>query len=356
MVTRGVETSGADTRAPDASGAQNRPSVADGARLVARALVYAVFGGIALIAIATVGSVLGPMVALDIATPAMAAWWTVFTAVAVQGIPFLLLGTVVSAAIGAFVPERVFRRVLPKNPALAVPVAGAAGAVLPGCECASVPVADSLMRRGVAPAAALAFLLSAPAINPVVLVATSIAFPGNPAMVGARFAASLATAVVMGWLWVRFGKEQWLPQARRAPGAGAGPAGWRGFRDGLQHDFLHAGGFLVLGAAAAATFNILVPRSVLDVFTGSPWLSVLLLAVLAVVLCVCSEADAFVAASLSGFSPTARLAFMVVGPMVDLKLIALQAGTFGRAFAVRFSAVTWVVAVITSGVVGWWLL
>ncbi|WP_407700161.1 permease [Streptomyces liliifuscus] len=354
----------------------DRRGVVDGARIVARTLVYAVVGGVALVVIATVGSVLGPMVALDIATPAMAAWWTVFTAVAVQGIPFLLLGTVVSAAIGAFVPERVFRRVLPKNPALAVPVAGAAGAVLPGCECASVPVADSLMRRGVAPAAALAFLLSAPAINPVVLVATSIAFPGNPAMVGARLVASLATAVVMGWLWVRFGKEEWLPgvAARRTGGSGtgkgkgtgsgsgsgteaaAGPGGWRGFRDGLQHDFLHAGGFLVLGAAAAATFNILVPRSLLDVFTGSPWLSVLLLAVLAVVLCVCSEADAFVAASLTGFSPTARLAFMVVGPMVDLKLIALQAGTFGRAFAVRFSAVTWVVAVVSSGVVGWWLL
>ncbi|WP_246113466.1 permease [Streptomyces montanus] len=334
---------------------ENRESLADGARWVARASVYVVVGGIALITITTVASVLGPMLAIDVATPAMAAWWTVFTAVAVQGIPFLLLGTVVSAAIGAFVPERVFSRVLPRRPALAVPVAGAAGVVLPGCECASVPVADSLMRRGVTPAAALAFLLSAPAINPVVLVATSIAFPGNPAMVGARLVASLATAVVMGWLWVRFGKEEWLPR-RRTGGKRGSPRGWRGFRDGLQHDFLHAGGFLVLGAAAAATFNILVPRSVLDVFTGSPWMSVLLLAVLAVVLCVCSEADAFVAASLTGFSPTARLAFMVVGPMVDLKLFALQAGTFGRAFAVRFSSVTWVVAVASSVLTGWWLL
>ncbi|MET9561425.1 permease [Streptomyces tauricus] len=335
---------------------ENGRNVADGVRVAARALVYAVVGGVALLAVVTVGSVLGPMVVLDLATPAMAAWWTVFTAVAVQGIPFLLLGTVVSAAIGAFVPERVFRRVLPKNPALAVPVAGAAGVVLPGCECASVPVADSLMRRGVAPAAALAFLLSAPAINPVVLVATSIAFPGDPAMVGARLVASLATAVAMGWLWVRFGKEEWLPSVRRGGGPAATARGWRGFRDGLQHDFLHAGGFLVLGAAAAATFNILVPRSLLDVFTGSPWLSVLLLAVLAVVLCVCSEADAFVAASLTGFSPTARLAFMVVGPMVDLKLVALQAGTFGRAFAVRFSSVTWVVAVVSSVLVGGWFL
>jgi uncharacterized protein len=334
---------------------EDRRTVADGLRLAVRALVYAVLGGAALIAIATVVSVLGPMLALDLYTPPVAAWWTVFTAIAVQGVPFLLLGTVVSAAIGAFVPEKVFSRLLPSNPALAVPVAGAAGAVLPGCECASVPVAGSLMRRGVAPAAALAFLLSAPAINPVVLVATSIAFPGQPKMVLGRLVASLATAVVMGWLWARFGRDEWLrlPE-RHAPAAAT--SGLRGFGAGLQHDFLHAGGFLVLGAAAAATFNIVVPRTVLDVFTGSAWLSVLLPAVLAVVLCVCSEADAFVAASLSGFSPTARLAFMVVGPMVDLKLIALQAGTFGRSFAVRFTSVTWVVAVVSSVLTGWWLL
>ncbi|MEW2401756.1 permease [Streptomyces sp. NPDC046862] len=336
--------------------------MADGVRLVVRALVYTVLGGVALIAIATVASVLGPALALDLATPAMAAWWTVFTAVVVQGVPFLLLGTLVSAAIGAFVPERVFSRLLPRNPALAVPVAGAAGVVLPGCECASVPVAGSLMRRGVAPAAALAFLLSAPAINPVVLVATSIAFPGQPMMVAGRLVASLSAAVVMGWLWVRFGREEWLslPRSRTARTSPEAPSSrWsrlHDFRSGLQHDFLHAGGFLVVGAAAAATFNIVVPRSVLDVFTGSPWLSVLLLAALAVVLCVCSEADAFVAASLTGFSPTARLAFMVVGPMVDLKLIALQAGTFGRAFALRFSSATWLVAVTSSVLVGWWLL
>lgn len=332
-----------------------RRGLADGMRLAARTLVHLVLGGLALIAIGTVVSVLGPMVALDLATPAMSAWWTVFTAVAVQGVPFLLLGTLVSAAIGAFVPERVFSKLLPSNPALAVPVAGAAGVILPGCECASVPVAGSLIRRGVTPAAALAFLLSAPAINPVVMVATSIAFPANPMMVLARLLASLATAVVMGWLWVRFGREEWirLPKPSRTKST---DSRWDGFRVGLQHDFLHAGGFLVLGAAAAATFNIVVPRSILDLFTGSPWLSVLLLAVLAVVLCVCSEADAFVAASLTGFSPTARLVFMVVGPMVDLKLIALQAGTFGKSFAVRFSSVTWVVALVSSALVGWWLL
>ncbi|MFE0730778.1 permease [Streptomyces antibioticus] len=288
--------------------------------------------------------------------PAVQAWRTVFLAVTVQATPFLLLGTALSGAINAFVPASVFGRLLPKRPALAVPVAGMAGVVLPGCECASVPVANSLIGRGVTPAAAFAFLLSAPAVNPVVLTATAIAFPGDPAMVLARLLASLLAAAAMGWLWLWLGKEEWLRPARRHTGHRPGHSRWTEFREGFQHDFLHAGGFLVVGAMAAATFNVAVPRSVLETFSGSPWLSVLFLAVLAIVLAVCSEADAFVAASLTGFSPVARLTFMVVGPMVDLKLIALQAGTFGRAFAFRFSAATAVVAVVCAVLIGGVLL
>ncbi len=334
-------------------------------RLLLRGGAAVVTGGFLLLLVAMVAMVVmvvGPELLFQLDSPAFRAWRTVFVAITVQGLPFLLFGTLVSAAISAFVPASVFNRVLPRNPVLAVPVAGAAGVVLPGCECASVPVAGSLMGRGVAPAAALSFLLSAPAINPVVLVATAVAFPGSPEMVLARLIASLAVSVAMGWLWIGFGRTEWLrlpkPQSKSQPKSGDGVmAGkWEEFRGGLQHDFLHAGGFLVVGAMAAATFNILVPQSVLNTVSGSPWLSVLALAVLAVVLAVCSEADAFVAASLTGFSPTARLAFMVVGPMVDVKLIALQAGTFGRAFAVRFSSATFVVAVLFSVLVGWWLL
>ncbi|MDX3314918.1 permease [Streptomyces sp. NPDC054884] len=312
-----------------------------------------------LLGAAVVPGVMVVVVGRSLDEPAVQAWRTVCLAVTVQALPFLLLGTALSGAINAFVPARVFQRVLPKRPALAVPVAGAAGVVLPGCECASVPVANSLIGRGVTPAAAFAFLLSAPAVNPVVLTATAVAFPGRPGMVLARLAASLVTAAVMGWLWLWLGREEWLrPRARTVGQEGhvPGQSRFREFRHGFQHDFLHAGGFLVVGAMAAATFNVAVPRSVLDAFAGSPWLSVLFLAALAIVLAVCSEADAFVAASLSGFSPVARLTFMVVGPMVDLKLIALQAGTFGRAFAVRFSAATAVVAVVCSAVVGGVLL
>ncbi|MFI0540497.1 permease [Streptomyces sp. WSLK1-3] len=286
--------------------------------------------------------------------PVMQSWMTVFVAVLVQALPFLVLGVLLSAAIAVFVPPSFFARALPKNPALAVPVAGAAGAVLPGCECASVPVAGALVRRGVTPAAALAFLLSAPAINPIVLTATAVAFPRDPEMVVARLVASLLVACAMGWLWLRLGRTDLLkPPARHAyEGQGRGAAFW----GSVRHDVTHAGGFLVVGAMAAATLKAVVPQTWLRTAAENPVIAVLALAALAVVLSICSEADAFVAASLTQFSLTARLTFLVVGPMIDLKLFAMQTGTFGRAFALRFAPATLALAIVVSVLTGWVML
>jgi uncharacterized membrane protein YraQ (UPF0718 family) len=285
-----------------------------------------------------------------LSAPVMQSWMTVFVAVVIQALPFLVLGVLLSAVIAVFVPPSFFARALPNRPALAVPVAGIAGAILPGCECASVPVAGALVRRGVTPAAALAFLLSAPAINPIVLTATAVAFPRNPEMVLARFVASLLVACVMGWLWQRLGRTDWLrPPARPAhDGLGKGAAFW----GSVRHDVMHAGGFLVVGAMAAATLKAVVPASWLQAAAGNPVVSVLALAILAVLLSICSEADAFVVASLSQFSLTARLAFLVVGPMIDLKLFAMQVGTFGRGFALRFAPATFALAILMSVLVG----
>ncbi|GAA1611546.1 permease [Actinoplanes couchii] len=273
-------------------------------------------------------------------------WTTVFVSVLVQAVPFLVFGVILSAVIAVFVPRSFWARALPKHPALAVPAASVAGVVLPGCECGAVPIAGSLIRRGVTPAAALAFLLAAPAINPIVLVATAVAFPDNPEMVVARGLASLVVAVLMGWLWLRIGRAEWikLPHRPDLDGASKGRAFWSACR----HDVVHAGGFLVVGAAAAATINVIVPEAWLQTLAAQPVLSVLALAVLAVLLSICSEADAFVAASLSQFSLTSRLVFLVVGPMVDLKLISMQAGVFGRGFATRFAPATFVVAILVA--------
>jgi hypothetical protein len=278
---------------------------------------------------------------------------TVFVAVCVQAMPFLVLGVLISGAIAAFVPARLLRRVLPRNQVAAVGVAGLAGVALPGCECASVPVARRLMQQGVPAPVALAFLLAAPAVNPVVLVATAVAFPTAPRMVLARLLGSLLTSLLMGWLWSRYGRTEWIAErARTLPPEQHGRSRWMVFAETARSDLADAGGFLVIGALAAATLNVLVPPSWFAAVGGSALVGVLVMAALAVVLALCSEADAFVAASLSALPLLPRLVFLVVGPAVDVKLIALQAGTFGKAFVARFAPATFIVAVGSAVLVG----
>lgn len=281
---------------------------------------------------------------------------TVFCGVFVQAVPFLVLGVLVSGLIAVFVSPVRLACLLPRRQTLAVMVAGVAGAALPGCECGSVPVARRLFGEGGATgAAALTFMLAAPAINPVVMVATAVAFPDAPAMVLARMGASLLTASIIGWAWSRWGRPEWI--TRRLPASAHRPESrWVLFAEAARHDFLQAAPYLVVGAAAAAALHVLVPQRVFAYLAGDVALGVLTMAALAVVLALCSEADAFVAASMTMVPLLPRLVFLVVGPAVDVKLFAMQAGMFGRAFATRFAPCTFVVAVACACAVGFLVL
>lgn len=280
-------------------------------------------------------------------TPVVATWTTIFVAICVQATPYVVLGVGVSAAI-QLVPAGWVQRALPRRAALAVPVAGIAGIALPGCECGSVPVAAALLRRGVSTGPATALLLSAPAVNPVVLAATAVAFPRDPGVVVARFAASLLVAVIVGWICAtRFGDA-----AQPAPARPDHAHGKAGAVIDAAADLARSIGLLTVGAASAASFTTLVPAAWVAHVTRSPAAGIALAALLAVVLAVCSSADAFVASSFTQFSRTAQLTFLVVGPAVDLKTVAMQAGALGTRFAMRLAALALCTAVAVAAVVG----
>jgi len=143
---------------------------------------------------------------------------TVFVAVCVQALPFLVLGVLLSGLIAAFVSPAALGRLLPRRAALAVPMAGLAGAVLPGCECASVPVARRLIGRGCRTPPRWRSAGRA-GDQPVVLVATAVAFPrrtGDGARPVQRVAGHRGG---MGWLWNRFGRAEWIAERGAAAGA-----------------------------------------------------------------------------------------------------------------------------------------
>jgi uncharacterized membrane protein YraQ (UPF0718 family) len=106
--------------------------------------------------------------------------------------------------------------------------------------------------------------------------------------------------------------------------------------------------FLVLGAAASAILQTVLPQSFVSGIGGQPVLAALTMVGLAFALSLCSEADAFVAVSFTAFPLGPQLAFLVAGPMLDTKLTALYGATFKRSFLPLLALIVVPVAVTAS--------
>jgi uncharacterized protein len=270
--------------------------------------------------------------------PALQNFLLVFGSLLIEAFPFILLGAAVSAFIEVFVPASFFARVARLPRALQIPAAGLGGFAFPVCECGSVPVARRLALKGLTPAAAVTFMLAAPILNPIVLFSTAVAYRGREAMwamVLGRAALGLAAALAVGWVVARKGRDLLLRSSDQEHehdhDEATAPRGRRYFGQ-LAGDFIMLSRYLVIGAAVASALQTFLPQDVIGRVAGAPVLDIVAMMALAGVLSLCSESDAFVAASFVQFGASAQLAFLVFGPMFDAKLGFLYAGTFSRGF------------------------
>lgn len=262
----------------------------------------------------------------------------VFGSLLVEAMPFILFGAAVSAAIEVFVPTSAFAKIATLPRALQMPAAAMAGVAFPVCECGSVPVARRLAAKGLAPSAAVTFMLAAPIVNPVVVASTFVAYRGRSdlwVMVIGRFTLGFVVAMTVGWVLgkVRAGD---LLRARdiatEAHEVRGDETRWARFFGHLSGDVIFMARFLIVGASIAAAVQTFVPQSIVARVATLPVISLLAMMALAFLMSLCSESDAFVAASFVSFGPAAQLAFLVFGPMVDTKLSALYIGTYERGF------------------------
>jgi uncharacterized membrane protein YraQ (UPF0718 family) len=297
-------------------------------------------------------------IGLRLADPQRVAWirtyLVIFGSLLIQALPFVMLGALAASLVEVFVPIGTLERLARLPRPLRLPAAALAGLAFPICECGSVPVARRLAQRGLPPSAAVTFMLAAPVLNPVVVASTFIAFRGRSTlwtMVGGRFLLGFLVAVIVGWLVGNRAPDELLKpnpeEVHEVPvELGRPEERWRRFFAHVGNDFLFMGRYLILGAAAAAAIQTFLPTSVLDGVAQRTVLSLVVMMGLAALLSLCSESDAFVAASFVQFGPSAQLAFLVFGPMVDLKLLALYSGTFRpgfvRAVVVGVAATTFV--------------
>ena len=285
----------------------------------------------------------------------LATAWALFQALLVEAMPFLLIGVLISTGARWLSPGGRWARKLPAHPLLG-PLTGAAlGFALPACECGNVPVARRLLAAGAPLGTALGFLFAAPVLNPIVLLSTWAAFPNQPWLLAARPLGALLISLGLAFLLRQLPEAQLLTadllEERRMNqplsrvtllerrggligategGLGASlPAGSvrTPLPELLDHstgEFLQLALLLVMGCAMAALVQTLVPRAWLLAVGGAPTLSILSLMLLSLVVSVCSSVDAFLALGFAAqVTPGALLAFLLLGPVIDLKLIGL---------------------------------
>jgi uncharacterized membrane protein YraQ (UPF0718 family) len=284
----------------------------------------------------------------------------IFTSILYEAMPFILLGAIIAGILEELVPQQFMDRVIPKNRFLAIALAALLGLIFPMCECGIVPVMRRLLRKGLPLSCCTAYLLAGPVINVVVILATAVAFSGqdrpeNMAVagyqmgslwavvlrVGLTYVIAVSTSLLVEWMARKYGVENLVvplanPAAAAAAAAGNGPAKRKtafqrlsSISETALHDFVDITVFLILGAILAATVRIFVTQEMIAEWSSQYiGLTILMMMGLAILLCLCSEADAFVAASFSTMRPAAKMAFLVLGPMLDIKLILMYHRVF----------------------------
>ncbi|PWJ50556.1 hypothetical protein SAMN05216529_104278 [Faecalicatena contorta] len=293
---------------------------------------------------------------------------TMFMGVFLQGVPFLLLGVLLSAAIQIFVPKEWIEKVFPKSPVLGMAAGLAAGFFLPVCDCASIPVFKSLLKKGVALPAAVCFMTASPIVNPVVLISTYYAFNNDIRAVFYRTGLGLICSFLIGLSFLIKKPADFLKEGTETfsyctcgcyEESETGKGIWGKSQLFLRHaqlEFYDVGKYLLIGIFISSLFQTANLAGLKNLGNSSMPIALFAMILLSFLLSLCSSSDAVVARSLSGtFSFVPMLGFLVFGPMMDIKNVMMLKGYFKGKFVLRLAVTALLVcyaAVLIFGLLG----
>ncbi|KKK36492.1 membrane protein [Mesobacillus campisalis] len=266
---------------------------------------------------------------------------TIFLSILIEAIPFVLIGVLIAGFIQIFITEDHIRRLIPQNRFLAVAMSCVVGALFPACECGIVPIIRRLVSKGVPLHAGIGFLLTGPLINPIVILSTYMAFGNDSKIAGLRMGIGFAAAMLIALLISYLFKSSQLKHSaseftHSTDGTIRNESLVQRIEGMIKHsidEFFDMGKYLIIGALIAAFVQSYISAKSLFVFGEGVLGSTIVMMGLAYFLSLCSEADAFIGASFRNLVPsTSILAFLVYGPMIDLKNTIMLLSVFKAKF------------------------
>jgi uncharacterized protein len=258
---------------------------------------------------------------------------TLAISVLIESLPFVVLGVVLSIVVQVWIPPGALERWMPRRAWARRAVLSLLGMIVPVCECGNVPFARGLLMRGFSVPETLTFLVAAPIVNPIVIITTHQAFGFSDGILIARLVGGYLIANLIGWIYSRYPDQDALLTDRfretcelvvHEPGGK-----WRRSLAQFIVELRAVMPALILGSAVAGAVQVLVPRDALLAIGSNPVLSIVAMIMLAIIVSICSNVDSFFALSFaSTFTPGSIVAFLLVGPLVDIKMLALLRTTF----------------------------
>ena len=279
----------------------------------------------------------------DIVPPALRDGFTLAFSVLIESIPFIILGIALSVLVQVWLPEEWLFRILPSRPVPRRFVISLLGMFLPVCECGNVPLARGLVAKGYSVSDSMTFLIAAPIINPVTIITTHQAFGWDNGILVARILGAIVIANILGWLFSkhsepfslltpRFAAQCERPEATGSSGRVAKSV------DMFAREAAVLMPALIVGSMVAGAIQVLVSRDQLVALGSDPLLSVLAMMALAFVISICANVDSFFILPFADtFLPGSLVAFLLLGPIVDIKMLALMRTTYRSSTLLRLT-------------------
>lgn len=277
----------------------------------------------------------------------MIKWANIFISMILEALPFILIGAIISSVIQMYISEDIVKRILPKSRFMSIIVAAFLGIFVPICECAIVPISRSLIKKGVPISVSIVFMLTVPIVNPVVIASTYYAFK-DINIVLIRVFGGVISAIIIGFLIEMFTSKKEVVVKVKSEYDNICDCGCEvtdyfynksKLRLCLEHankEFLNILRYYIFGSFLSSLFIVIVNEEFLVNYSKGIILPIVIMMLLSFLLSLCSEADAFIAKSfLDYFGVPAISAFLIFGPMLDLKNTILISSYFKKSFAIK---------------------
>ena len=281
---------------------------------------------------------------------------TLAISVVVESVPFVILGVLLAIVVQVWLPEGLLLRILPAQPIARRFVISLFGVMLPVCECGNVPLARGLMAKGFTVPEALTLLLAAPIINPVTIITTHQAFGFDDGVLVGRIVGGLLIANLVGWIFSFHRRPTEMLTPAFAAQCAVGEDHSHGRVERSLDVFVREASVimpaLLIGALVAGAIQVAVPRDVLVTLGSNPLWSILAMMLLAFVIAVCSSVDAFfILPFASTFMPGSIVTFLVFGPIIDVKMLAILRTTYTTRTLLQLSALVGLLSALVGAVV-----